>query len=76
MSTWTIVWIGWLAAFAVLEGVALRDKRPNDTFSEFTWRLLKIRDRRPTAATWIARVLLIIGGVWLTGHLAFGLWSF
>lgn len=76
MSPWTVLWIIWLAMFAVQEGLALRDKRPGDTFSEFVWRTFKIRDRRPTALTWVGRVLLLIGGVWLTGHLAFGWWSF
>ncbi|GAA2082593.1 hypothetical protein [Actinomadura alba] len=76
MSVWTVLWIVWIAAFATLEGLALRDKRPGDTLSEFVWRVFRVRDRRPTVATWIGRGLLLIGGVWLTGHLAFGWWSF
>jgi hypothetical protein len=75
LSIWSWLWIAWLAIFATLETIALRDKDPDDTFSEFVWRTLRIRDRRPTALTWAARVALIIGGTWLTGHLAFGWWT-
>jgi hypothetical protein len=72
---WTLTWILWIAAFVALEAVALLDKRRQDTFSEFMWRLFRVRDRRPTALTWVARAALVAFGVWLTGHLAFGWWS-
>lgn len=72
---WTIAWIAWGAAFAVLEGVALARKERGDTLSEHVWGWLRIRDARPTAFTWVARVFLVVAGVWLTGHLAFGWWT-
>lgn len=75
MSIWTLTWAAWIGAFLILEGIALRDKRRQDTFSEFMWRLFRVRDRRPTAATWIARVALVLFGIWLTGHIAFGWWT-
>ena len=77
MSTaaWTAVWAGWIAGFIVLETVALRDKRPQDTLSEFFWRTFRVRDRRPTALTWAGRLFLLAFGIWLTGHFAFGWWT-
>ncbi|MCW2898803.1 MAG: hypothetical protein JWO67_1068 [Streptosporangiaceae bacterium] len=75
MSTPTWMWIGWIAAFLVLEGIGLFDRKPGGTFSEFMWGLFHVRDRRPTAATWIARVALVLFGTWLTGHIAFGWWT-
>ncbi len=71
-----MLWITWIAAFAALEGIALARKTPNDTLSEHVWKWFRIRDPRPTALTWLLRVPLLIGGVWLTGHLAFGWWTF
>ncbi|MDX6740754.1 hypothetical protein [Actinocorallia sp. A-T 12471] len=71
----TLAWIGWIAAFVVIEGVALARRAPGDTLSEHVWRWLRVRDARPTPLTWALRLLLVAGGVWLTGHLAFGWWS-
>jgi hypothetical protein len=75
MSTSTALWIAWILAFAILEGIGLLDRRPGGTFSELVWDLFRVRDRRPTVATWIGRALLLAAGIWLTGHLAFGWWS-
>ena len=76
MSIWTALWITWIAAFVIIEGIALARKDLNDTLSEHVWKWFRIRDPRPTGLTWLLRVPLFIGGVWLTGHLAFGWWTF
>lgn len=76
MNAFTVAWVVWLLGFAVLEGVALARKAPGDTLSEHVWSWFRVRDERPTPLVWLLRVPLLIGGVWLTGHLAFGWWSF
>ncbi len=72
---WTIAWLAWIAGFAALEGAALFSKTPGATLSAHVWKWFRIRDKRPTAATWAGRAVLLIGGIWLTGHLALGIWS-
>ena len=34
MSAWTIAWILWILAFGVIEGLALRNDKADDTLSE------------------------------------------
>lgn len=34
--TWS--WVAWLAAFGVIEGIALFNKRKGDTLSEHVWK--------------------------------------
>lgn len=75
MSLYTLAWVIWAAAFLVIEGIALADRRLGDTLSEHVWKVFKVRDRRPTAATWAVRVPLYVFLVWLSGHLAFGWWT-
>ncbi|MFF4952291.1 hypothetical protein [Streptomyces chattanoogensis] len=36
MSGYTLAWVAWLAAFAVIEGMALANKKLGGTFSEHT----------------------------------------
>jgi hypothetical protein len=72
---WTIAWAAWIAAFVILEAVALARQQLGDTLSERVWSWFRVRDARPTALTWIGRGVLLIAGVWLTGHLAFGWWT-
>lgn len=38
MSGYTLAWAAWLGAFAAIEGRALLNKLPGDTFSEHTRR--------------------------------------
>jgi hypothetical protein len=77
MSGWTIAWLIWIGAFCVIEGAALARKQRNDTLSEHVWRWFKVGgDTRPTPLVWLLRLPLIVGGVWLTMHLTFGIWSF
>lgn len=76
MNGFTVGWIAWLLGFVALEGIALARKAKGDTLSEHVWGWFRVRDARPTPLVWLLRVPLLVGGVWLTGHLAFGLWSF
>ena len=75
MTWWTVAWMCWIVAFAIIEGFALADKRPGDTFSEHIWLWFKVKDQRNTAATWFARAPLYVVLTWLVGHLAFGWWT-
>lgn len=69
---YTIAWIGWLAAFAALEGAALIRRRPGLTFSENVWAWFHVRDPRPTGQTWALRAVLLAFLGWLLLHLGFG----
>lgn len=75
MSGWTVAWVLWIAAFAVIEGLALARKAKGDTLSEHVWKWFAVRDKSNPVWHWAGRILLLIGGVWLTGHLAFGWWT-
>lgn len=75
MTTPAWAWALWILAFAVLEGIGLWDNRPGGTLSELTWRTFRVRDRRPTALTWILRGILLAFLIWLTGHLGLGWWT-
>lgn len=73
LTVWyTVAWIFWLAFFLLVEGVALFNKRPGDTFSEHIWRVWHVFDRRPTALVIVARVPLGLFLLWLLLHLTFG----
>ena len=43
MSIYTIAWIGWILAFCVIEGLALRSRREERTLSGHVWAVLKFR---------------------------------
>lgn len=73
MDTYTWLWIAWMAAFGVIEGSALINKKRGDTLSEHTWRWFHVKGdgKRWTAG----RFALTAGLLWLTGHLAMGWWA-
>jgi hypothetical protein len=75
-ALFTAGWLAWIVGFAVLEGAALRRRRTGDTLSEHVWRWFAVLGPRSSVRTWAGRLALLAGGVWLTGHLAFGIWSF
>ncbi|OFW65175.1 MAG: hypothetical protein A2135_08650 [Actinobacteria bacterium RBG_16_67_15] len=52
MKTWDYVWLTWLLAFLVAEGIALVDKDPGDTLSEHVWRWFKVRTVKATRIQW------------------------
>ncbi|MEU7905872.1 hypothetical protein [Actinoplanes sp. NPDC049118] len=76
MDTWAWLWIGWIGLFAVLEGVALARKAPDDTLSEHVWRWFGIGrpGNRPTMSGWVQlrRFALLAGLAWLAFHLLTG----
>lgn len=68
MNWYTVAWVAWAAAFAVIETVALvrRDStgKPR-TLSAHVWWL--VRGNSPAHA--VARVALAVGLAWLGRHL-------
>ena len=46
MTVYTVLWLAWIVAFAVVEGFALRNDRKDDTLSEHL-RLWFRTDTRP-----------------------------
>ncbi|MFE9381788.1 hypothetical protein ACFYMO_00905 [Streptomyces sp. NPDC007025] len=76
MSIWTLSWVTWLAAFGVIEGLALARKRPDDTLSEHVWRWFAItrRDPQPDGLTRLRRFTLLAGVTWLAAHFLSGGW--
>jgi len=71
MSGYTLAWAVWLAAFAVIEGKALRDNRKNDTLSEHVWQWFAVKDRAAPYGQ-LRRATLAMGMAWLAGHFLTG----
>lgn len=76
MSWYTVAWLAWIAAFALVEGKALLSKQRGDTLSEHIWAWFRVKDPRPTVLTWVLRSVLLVFLAWLTLHLGFGWLSF
>ena len=71
MTTFTWLWIIWLAFFVVIEAAAIIRKDPDDTLSEHVWAWFKIKDK-PRAWTW-RRVVLAGFLAWLLVHMVAGI---
>ena len=87
MNGWSWLWLGWLAYFGVVEGVALYqsgkvrargDADPRDTFSEHVWFWLGVNTKGvgiDRGANWWARLRRVaLGGfmLWLSIHFLTG----
>ena len=72
MDWYTVAWFGWIVAFLVIEGLAIRDDDPGDTLSEHVWRWFSVTER--TTGWRVRRIAL--GGfmMWLTVHFLTGGW--
>lgn len=77
MTVWTWLWLAWIAAFGVVEGIALTNSTNNDTLSEHVWVWLtqpKNRVKR-TRARWLVILgRFAVGGLlcWLLLHMTLG----
>lgn len=73
----TVMWVGWIAAFVVIEAVAIFNKKKGDTLSEHVWRWFGVPDEsaKVKKAFTVGRFALGAFLVWLTGHLTFGWWN-
>jgi hypothetical protein len=66
MDGYTLAWGVWLAAFALVEGKAIANKAPGDTFSEHTRKLFATHTKPGRFA--FAVVWLAFTG-WYLGHI-------
>lgn len=66
MSGYTMAWLAWLAAFAVIEGAALVNRRGGDTFSEYTRKWFATHTKPGRAAFAVAWVGF---SVWYLVHI-------
>ncbi len=67
MTVWTWLWLGWAAAFAVIEGVAIANDVKDDTLSEHFRRWFRT-DTKLGRTVW-----LIVSGcfaAWFVTHVA------
>lgn len=66
MSVWTILWLLWVAAFAVIEGVAVVNDKRGDTLSEH-FRLWFRTDTRVGRTIWLGVSGLFFA--WFVAHI-------
>lgn len=64
---YAVAWVVWIGVFFVIEGAALATGHPQDTLSDFAWRLEHLH-----RAWTFARFMVAAGCLWLFFHLVFG----
>lgn len=70
MTGWTLLWLVWLLAFCLIEGVALSNCQAGDTLSEQIWCWASIKNK---GAWWrFRRFLLVALLAWLCLHFLSG----
>lgn len=69
MSVYTLLWIGWLAAFALIEGFALKNDMPGDTLSEHTRKWFSVKTKLGRTAFLVAWAGF---AVWFCAHILTG----
>lgn len=76
MDVFTLLWLGWLIYFAIVEGVALfNGSRTGDTLSEHVWAWFGISSSKPaTAWSRARRFILLAFMAWLSLHFMSGGW--
>jgi hypothetical protein len=72
MDAFTIAWLVWLVAFAVIEGLAIAREEPGGTLSEKVWGWFSIRGKTKGYRT--RRFILLAFLAWLTLHFLTGGW--
>ena len=70
MTVYDIVWLIWIAAFLVVEGLALRTKVPGATLSAHVWRWFSIKS--PGRQWRLRRLALLAFMSWLFAHFLTG----
>lgn len=64
---YALLWLGWIAYFAIAEGSAFLMRRPQDTLSDFVWRF---EGTGWTAARYLVAAVM----VWAALHLVLRWW--
>ena len=77
MDLFTVAWLLWIGAFAVVEGVALFNRREGDTLSEHVWAWFGVGlngKPRPRVTGWVRlrRFTLLAFMAWLSVHFLTG----
>ena len=79
LYTWG--WIVWLLYLAILEGIALFNSKPGDTFSEHMWIWFGTKrnetgqpEAKRTGWMQFRRFILVAGMAWLSFHFISGGW--
>jgi hypothetical protein len=72
MSGYTIAWLAWLGAFALIEGKALFNKTEGDTLSEHVWRWFAVKDKSRKGLVRARRFALLAFMSWLSIHFLTG----
>lgn len=74
LDGYTIAWLAWLAAFVVIEGKALLNRRPDDTLSEHVWKWFATADMSRPVTGWVRfrRFVLLAFLAWLVAHFLTG----
>lgn len=67
--TYTLLWVGWLLAFAIIEGVALHNDMPGATLSEHLRRWFRVDTKLGRTAFLVVTVGL---AAWLVAHIITG----
>lgn len=70
-----IFWALWVGAFLAYELPAVINGAQGDTFSEFFWGLFRINETLPLWQSIPIHATIVAFGIWLIGHLGFGLWG-
>ena len=68
--TYTLLWVGWIVLFFVIEGAALLNERRGDTLSEHVWHWAGISGKGRFVK--LRRLALLILLCWLTVHFLTG----
>ncbi|ATI18704.1 hypothetical protein SEA_DAUDAU_3 [Streptomyces phage Daudau] len=75
MTVWSWLWVGWLAAFAAIEGKALFNKTEGDTLSEHVWKWFATKQGstgKPSGWVRLRRFGLLAFMAWLSVHFLTG----
>jgi hypothetical protein len=73
VAVFTAAWVGWIAAFCAIEGVALYRRQPGDTLSEHVWKWFHTaKDTVPDRTTRLRRFVLVAFLAWLSAHFLTG----
>jgi len=74
MDIWSWLWIAWIGAFLIIEGIALFRKQRNDTLSEKTWKWFSLKGDKGKLKWWQAllRFGFLAFWAWLTLHFLTG----
>lgn len=74
MNGWDYFWLGWLAIFAVGEGIALTRSDKDDTLSEKVWKWFSVTERNRGRFGQARRFALLAFMAWLSAHFMTGGW--